>query len=236
MTRIHRHIHDPVFPEGVAKARKSVLVDFDGECLEVRYYRTLWHRLHDDANAVKRRQTSALIVRHGQHVGSLEFTEYQVATFTDSREFFMEMDNHSQAAYGLARVICESWNDVNEISNYGDIVEMNRAWMSLRFYKRGCFSAAANALIDKLFDGGGIFILKAFPLEYEGDVTKENAKTFLRRQSAMKRHYKRVFGVASFPGMHGGDGWMYSMPKRLIGFVPNPSEGNNFDYDSILFG
>jgi two-component sensor histidine kinase len=40
------------------------------------------------------------------------------------------MDAHFHATYNLAEVICGNWEDVSEISDYGDIVELNRAWMS----------------------------------------------------------------------------------------------------------
>lgn len=223
MNRIHRHDHDPVFPEGLTQARIPLPVAFEGEHLEVRYHRTGWRRLNVDFNTVKRRQTSALIVTDGQHVGSLEINEYRIATFTESGEFLEEMDAHSHATYNLADVICGNWEEVSEISDYGDIVELNRAWMSAAFSNARRFSAAANTLIDNLYRNRSLLILKAFPLEYEGKVAARNEASFLRRQKAMQRHYSRIFGVAPFPGADGRAGWMYSIPPHLSDIISQPS-------------
>jgi hypothetical protein len=62
-------------------------------------------------------------------------------------------------------VIRAHWDDISDISNYGDIVELSRAWMAAPFSKQGRFSAAANTLIDHLFKGRSLLIIKAFPLE-----------------------------------------------------------------------
>jgi hypothetical protein len=221
--RIRRHDHDPVFPNGISKAYRVLPVAIDAEHLEVRYHRTGWRRLGYEMNGIKRRHTVALIFTDGQHVGSLDAYEFRVAAFTSSNEFLEKMDGHSQATYDIANVICANWEDVSEISDYGDIVELNRVWMSAPFSKRGRFSAAANTLIGHLFKGRSLLILKAFPLEYEGEVTDENAASFLRRQKAMKRHYQRIFDVSAFPGTDGEGGWMYSVPERLRDIISPPS-------------
>jgi len=223
MERVRRHDRDPVFPDGLSEPHKVIPVAFDGEHLEVRYHRTGWRRLSYETNDIKQRHTEALIFIDGQHVGSFDVNEFRVAAFTSSSEFFEEMDSHTQATHNLADVICTNWEDISEISDYGDIVELNRAWMSRPFSKSGRFSAAANTLITNLLKGRSLMILKAFPLEYEGKVTDENRDLFLHRQRAMKRHYQRIFAVSAFPGIDGESGWMYSVPEQFRGIISPPS-------------
>lgn len=161
-------------------------------------------------------------MKDDQRAGSLAINEYRIATFAGSRYFLDEMDAHSHATYNLADVIIRHWEDVSEISDYGDIVELDRAWMMAAHSSEGCFSAAANVLIEKLYRNRSLLILKAFPLEYENKITDGNEAAFLRRQKAMQRHYSKIFDVTPFPGSDGGDGWMYSIPKHLRGVIAQP--------------
>jgi len=223
MQRIHRHDRDPIFPDHLANAQKILPVAFDGGLLEIRYHRTGWRRLGYEINEIKRRRTAALIFSNGQHMGSLEANEYRVAAFTNSDEFLDEMDSDSQETYDLAAVICANWQDVSEISEYGDIAEVRRIWISTLLSKRGCFSVVAKMLMERLLKSRSLLVLKAFPLEYEGRVTEANQEFFLRRQRAMKRHYQRIFSVSPFPGADGAAGWMYSAPERLRGVISSPS-------------
>ena len=54
-------------------------------------------------------------------------------------------------------------------------------------------------------------VLKAFPLEYEGNVPKgsELEIAFKRRVRAMIRYYQRIFGVRPFDGEYGDAGWLW---------------------------
>jgi hypothetical protein len=66
-------------------------------------------------------------------------------------------------------------------------------------------------------------ILKAFPLEYEGNVTATNEAAFKRRQAALIRYYTSTLDMLPFPGTTGADGWMYALPERLQHIVgPTP--------------
>ena len=220
--RIPRHDRDPVLSDGVAHPQKVIPVAFGREPLEVRYHRTGWRHLSFEVNEIKRCHTAALILTDGQHVGSLEVNEFRVAPSLTSNEFLEGMDTDSQATYDLADVLCANWYEIGAISDFGDIVELKRAWMSARFSNRGRFAAAANALIGRLFKRRSLLILKAFPLEYEGNVTEGNNDSFILRQRAMKRYYQKIFGVLPFPGTDGENGWMYSVPERLRDIIPSP--------------
>ena len=65
-------------------------------------------------------------------------------------------------------------------------------------------------------------ILKAFPLEYEGNTTKENEAAFYRRQRALVRLYQRRLGfeLVRAPSLN-REGWMLKLvndgaaPKRF---------------------
>ena len=72
-----------------------------------------------------------LILADGQQAGSLDINEFRVSRFIDSSEFLDDMDSVSQATFNFADVICANWDDISEISDYGDIVELNRAWMEV---------------------------------------------------------------------------------------------------------
>jgi hypothetical protein len=225
MKPVRRHAHDPIFSENPfgSVAHKVLPVASNGENLEILYYRTGWRRLDLDTETIKRRHTAALIILDGQRVGSLQANEFRVSSSLISNEFLYEMDNHSQETFNLADVICANWESIWEISDYGDIVELSGAWMSAPFSRRGRFSAAVNVLIQRLFKGRSLLILKAFPLEYEGRVTGANAGSFHRRQKAMKRHYERILGVSPFPGADGENGWMYSVPDRFNTMISPPT-------------
>ena len=50
-------------------------------------------------------------------------------------------------------------------------------------------------------------LLKAFPLEYRGKVTAENAAAFARRQNALMRLFERRLSMQALMG--GENGWMW---------------------------
>jgi len=52
-----------------------------------------------------------------------------------------------------------------------------------------------------------IMLLKAFPLEYRGKVTAENAAAFARRQNALMRLFERRLSMQALMG--GENGWMW---------------------------
>jgi hypothetical protein len=58
-----------------------------------------------------------------------------------------------------------------------------------------------------------ILVLKAFPLEYEG---KGYPSGFRLRQRAMIRHYRRLLGMAPFPGKPGREGWLYALSQLAL--------------------
>ena len=62
-----------------------------------------------------------------------------------------------------------------------------------------------------------MLILKAFPLEFEGD-NRTQRQRFLRRARAMSRYYQSRLGVRVVPGPYGVDGWMW----RPLRYCPEP--------------
>ncbi|MEH2565024.1 hypothetical protein V1289_004651 [Bradyrhizobium sp. AZCC 2289] len=80
-----------------------------------------------------------------------------------------------------------------------------------------------NSLLQRVCRRGvAAIILKAFPLEYEGNTTKENEAAFERRQRALVRLYQRRLGFepVSDPSLN-REGWMLKLindgaePKRF---------------------
>lgn len=93
------------------------------------------------------------------------------------------------------------------------------------FANGALFADAAHGLIDTEFPDHSILVMKAFPLEYESVSTKGTslAGSLRRRERAMVRHYRRVFGVERLPGRHGKQGWLWR---------PNPAYGDMVDRPS----
>jgi hypothetical protein len=72
------------------------------------------------------------------------------------------------------------------------------------------------ALIDRLVKRefrarkrASIIVLKAFPLEHEGNITDANRGAFLHRQRAMIRHYQHRLNARPLGRKLGKEGWMW---------------------------
>ena len=115
--------------------------------------------------------------------------------------FFDWADGWSQSSSDAAEIVRTFWPDKDfgdSPFNYGSVVIFDRLKIDA---KTAGQSAAVWALMHKLIsrqflrprhrknNRAAIFILKPFPLEYEGNITKENDAAFERRRAAMIRHY-----------------------------------------------
>jgi hypothetical protein len=101
-----------------------------------------------------------------------------------------------------------------EITELGTVLELERAWVAPTDASRERFQAACDALL-KLAPKRALLLLKAYPLEYEGRVTAENAGAQARRQRALIRLYRQSMGAEPLPAPAGDEGWMYLIPERL---------------------
>lgn len=226
MNRVRRDIDevDPVFgddcPRSFPKRLELVCAD---EALQLRLHRGRWYKLDEECPQLKRRQTSAKLFARGNHVGSFRMSEYELGALADGDEFYYLADCVSSSMAELAAVLRAHWEELHEITDYGKVVELERGWMSPR-YPNGKWFAAAWLALAELAQDRSLLVLKAYPLEYEGNVTEQNADALTRRQKALIRYYQSSLSVAPLPGATGQRGWMYSIPDRLLELVPPPLE------------
>lgn len=123
-----------------------------------------------------------------------------------------------------AETILAHWEEPADLTDYGNIIEVQRVQMRSGLSGFGRLRTALTALLEREFSARALLILKSFPLEYEGDVTDQNREAFEKRRAAMMRHYRTMLGVHALPGRSGAEGWMFSIPARLSESVEPPTE------------
>lgn len=202
--------------------KKSFMLADSINPLEVCVHRTAWRDIDFDYPQIKRRATYATIWVGQSHAGSLTLYEYRPEMFISPEYFWQIMDDASAASGELAEVVTAHWEEVGEISDYGDIMEINRVWMHPKHSGRGRLAKVLHELPPALGMDPALLILKAFPLQFEGKVTEDNADAFERRRLAMMRLYRNMLSVDAFPGQAGARGWMYRIPDRLSDIIAPP--------------
>ena len=132
--------------------------------------------------------------------------------------FVSRADEWSQSSYEAAEMVRTFWSDDHGENpfNFGNIVIFDRLEINAKTKSQ---SAAVWVLINRLIsrqflarrgkrNRAAIILIKPFPLEYEGKVTKENNCAFERRRAAMIRHYQTRLG-AKLLDENSADCWMW---------------------------
>ena len=122
------------------------------------------------------------------------------------------MDAWEQFEADMSVVLCDEWNDlVLDVTYAGPILDFRNAWIVPEHSRGQLFPTASKALIDKFCPHHSILVMKAYPLEYAGQAPDRSPlrKAVARRQKAMVRHYRRIFGVRPFRRKHGKAGWLW---------------------------
>ncbi|NTF17654.1 hypothetical protein G6L37_04525 [Agrobacterium rubi] len=114
----------------------------------------------------------------------------------------------------MASFVTNNWDDYDHPLDYGSIAIFHRLVITA---ETSVVWEAITATIRTEFKKSSMLLLKPFPLEWEGEVTPENEEAFVRRQSAMKRYYRRTLGVQTIDGDPGV--WMW---KPILGPDPEP--------------
>lgn len=217
-----RSQEDQVFGERrLPASARSLVLQVDPECWELRFSRSRFQRIDEDYDIISRRTLKAQLLVNGDLAGSFLFHEYRFAPLLGSEELMDCADNYSASLVDLMHTICEAWPEPYDVVDYGTVVELERAWMAPKHSRPRRFEQAVGALTE-LFGDRALLLLKAFPLEYEGDVNADNLNAFTHRRAAMMRHYRSTMGVERLPGTAGDEGWMFALRPDLAEVVRPP--------------
>jgi hypothetical protein len=174
----------------------------------VRYKQTQLRKLWgDEDDVVSLREVVARVKLGGKTVGALKFVEWHCEPWAEPEEFIRCMDGWSKEAADLADVVCCNW-DLQELFETGPVVEFRLAWSHPTKLQKGTIWDVAKSCIELLEDYHSVLLLKAFPLEYEGN-SKGNEFAMAKRTKAMQRMYLKVLGVEALPKEWGNEGWMW---------------------------
>lgn len=164
---------------------------------------------------------------HGQTIGAFQLNEYDPNGCSDNGEFMLVIDAWEQFEADMSVVLCDEWDDlVLDVTHAGPILDFRNAWIAPEHSRGELFPTASKSLIDKCCPLHSILVMKAYPLEYAGQVPDRSPlrKAVARRQKAMIRYYRRVFGVRPFQHRHGKDGWLWrANPSQTRTRRPSPA-------------
>lgn len=195
------------------------------QTVEFAYHQSRRLRMMGREGVVRKREIVGQVEIDERLVGALRFVEYTPDPLIDNDEFFETMDADSESACALASVLCGGWECVSlDVSDYGPILEFSTAWMTPAFARGGLWAQVAERVIEHVSPRHALLVMKAFPLEYERKAPEGSSveQGLFARQAAMKRHYRRLFGVQPFPGKAGEDGWLWRVGRRFADLMPPP--------------
>lgn len=173
----------------------------------------------DNEDAIHRRTRFVWLHRDNRRVGAMEFATFDPTGCDDNDEFdlLMDADDGHEAEMAVALTTC--WQDVIlDLASFGPILEFRSAWLAREVAYGRNFDLAANTMINDFGRHRSILIMKAFPLEYEGNASSPEISAALdHRQRAMVRYYRKIFGVAPLPGEYGRQGWLWAAhPQKKL--------------------
>jgi hypothetical protein len=189
--------------------------DFHVDVWRNRYYR-------DDPEGYGYRSVRFRIGADDIAAAAGQFVEWSAPGFGYLEDFFWAADAISQADHDAADILQRYWGEENSPLPFGTVVRFERLAISRSSRSVQIWQLISHVVEREFMRRGSILLLKAFPLEYEGRLTKESPaalpKRFRQRCMAMRRHYRYRIGVAPVPGNYGRDGWMW----RALRFCPTP--------------
>ncbi len=193
-----------------------------------------FRRIIDSQHNFQHRYIHFLVEQQGRRVAAGTLTMWRGVYDGDgggwNLEDFVNLgDINSQNEYETATAIARLWGTDDEqnwwtdapfcygyVCNFDRLVieakastEVEAAWQII------------GALLQRMRRGVAVMVLKAFPLEYEGNVTPENRLAFERRQRALIRLYQRRIRFEPMPHNElAKEGWM----MRLFNDGARPDE------------
>lgn len=216
----------PAYIEKAVLAGKNhTFVSGDG--VHVAWKRTRWGKVVSGRH-IQTRNLYAVMRMRDESVGAMHFVETRngLAWPMSMFEFFDTCDEKSQAQCDHASAVwaalqqdeCLEADEV-VLEPHESFVEIAALHISETIKGRRLWSNVISELVYRLYRGAGYttLVLKAFPLEYGGDETRDDEDDehplLHRRKSAMAWMYARELGVAGIDGMDDDGIWMY---KNLI--------------------
>ena len=161
---------------------------------------------------VQKTELFAWLVLGRRRIGAFELNEFDPNCCGSNEDFMIVMDIDEAYEATLSAALCEQFDNlIGEVTLAGPILDFRRAWIMPRFANGELFRLAARTLVEKVSPHYSIMVIKAFPLEYEGEVSEGSDLeiAFQGRARAMMRYYQRIFAVRPFDGEYGDDGWLW---------------------------
>src|SRR5262245_10243435 len=188
----------------------------DGLRLDVqrnRYYR-------DEPDGFGYRSVTFRIGTDHKALASGSFVEWNAPGLGFLEDFFWAADAISQADHDTADILRRYWDDEDSPFHYGTVISFERLAITPSAKSPTIWQMISEMLKREFMRRGAILLLKAFPLEYEGRLTKDSPaatrKRFRLRCKAMRRYYRHRIGVRPVPGEYGRDGWMWRAPRCCL--------------------
>jgi hypothetical protein len=167
---------------------------------------------------VHKTEIFAWLVLGRKRIGAFQLNKFDPNGCGSNEDFMTVMDLAEAYEATLSGALCRQFaNLIDEVTLAGPIVDFRRAWIMPRFANGDLFRLTSRTLVEKVSPHHSIMVMKAFPLEYEGEVLEgsELETAFKHRARAMMRYYQRIFGVRPFDGEYGDDGWLWREGETL---------------------
>ena len=219
MKRIRRQDALPKFADAEARRRRKYphTIELPGTGASLQYRMSKPYsvgRFADDSSMglVQKTELFAWLVLGRRRIGAFELNEFDPNCCGSNEDFMIVMDIDEAYEATLSAALCEQFDNlIGEVTLAGPILDFRRAWIMPRFANGELFRLAARTLVEKVSPHYSIMVIKAFPLEYEGEVSEGSDLeiAYERRARAMMRYYQRIFAVRPFDGEYGDDGWLW---------------------------
>jgi hypothetical protein len=106
-----------------------------------------------------------------QRIGAFELNEYDLNGCGTNTEVLQVMDVDEEFEAEMAAAICHQWKRLlYEVTPDGPILDFRYAWITPKLSDGNLFGDAACTLISFFSPAHSVLVMKAFPLEYEGEV------------------------------------------------------------------
>lgn len=122
--------------------------------------------------------------------------------------FIQSCDADCQEAYDMAEILNACF-EMDKLSKRAIILSLERIAIHPAHAGKGLMAALMTYLLDRLSKRPAITILKAYPLEFEGQPDADKAE-FSQLQAGLIDYYARTLDMEPLPGSHGEEGWLYS--------------------------